>query len=57
MHLTENSPAAQPEIMAKLWLTRHQNASESLTIQALGDTAKWLSNLKFTDYFGKILVG
>ena len=33
------SPAAQPEIMAKLWPTRHKNASQSLAIRVMRDTA------------------
>jgi hypothetical protein len=51
------SPRAGSEIMAKLWLKRHQNASQSLTVRVVGSTAKWLSNQKFMDYFGKILMG
>src|ERR1035441_2211550 len=57
LHFAENSSEAKPEIMAELWLTRQQNASKSIANRAVGDAALWLSNLKFTDYFGKILVG
>jgi hypothetical protein len=47
------SPAARPEIMAKLWLKRHQNASQSLTVRAEKDTANRLLNQKFVGFYGK----
>jgi hypothetical protein len=47
------SPAADSEIMAKLWLKRHQNVSQSLTVRAGKDAANRLPNHKFIGYYGK----
>src|ERR1035438_10040678 len=47
------SPPSTAKIVAELWLTRHQNASESLTIRAGKNAANRLPNLKFIGYYGK----